>query len=200
VTTPRFHPLIPGALLPGDWHPKPVPVDIEVGENTVVDSAYCFKQYRPRGRIGLRIGRNVTVWRASFGIEADATVEIGDDCYLANAMLVCAERITLGAGVYLGVGVTVVDCDFHPVAPAARMADTVALSPVGDRTRRPTVETRPVTIEDDAWVGHQATILKGVRIGRGAVVQPGALVGRDVPPGAVVFGNPARVLDPGVAA
>jgi acetyltransferase-like isoleucine patch superfamily enzyme len=51
-----------------------------------------------------------------------------------------------------------------------------------------------VVIEDDVWIGPQATILKGVRIGRGAFVEAGALVTRDVPPGARVKGNPARIV------
>ena len=91
-------------------------------------------------------------------------------------------------------GVTSADSDFHPLAPAARLADTVALSPVGDRKRRPAVETRPVVIEDDVWIGYNATILKGVTVGAGALVAPGALVVRDVPPGAEVAGNPAVVV------
>jgi acetyltransferase-like isoleucine patch superfamily enzyme len=58
------------------------------------------------------------------------------------------------------------------------------------------MDVRPVVIEDDVWIGWNATILKGVRVGAGAVVEPGAVVTRDVPPGARVAGNPARRVDP----
>jgi acetyltransferase-like isoleucine patch superfamily enzyme len=92
-------------------------------------------------------------------------------------------------------GVTVADSDFHPVKPAARLADTIALSPVGNRSRRPPISTKPVIIEDDVWIGFNATILKGVRIGAGAMVAPGALVIEDVPPDTEVSGNPARVVN-----
>jgi acetyltransferase-like isoleucine patch superfamily enzyme len=51
-------------------------------------------------------------------------------------------------------------------------------------------------VGDDVWIGWNATILKGVTIGAGAVVEPGAVVTRDVPPGAIVGGNPARVSVP----
>jgi len=54
------------------------------------------------------------------------------------------------------------------------------------------VETRPVTIEDHVWIGTRATILPGVRLGRGCVVAAGAVVTRDVPPLAIVGGVPAR--------
>jgi maltose O-acetyltransferase len=56
------------------------------------------------------------------------------------------------------------------------------------------VETRPVTIEDHVWVGTRATILPGVRLGRGCVVAAGAVVTRDVPPLAIVGGIPARQI------
>jgi maltose O-acetyltransferase len=51
-----------------------------------------------------------------------------------------------------------------------------------------------VVIEDNAWIGAQVVILPGVRVGRGAVVGAGSIVTKDVAPGAVVAGNPARLL------
>jgi acetyltransferase-like isoleucine patch superfamily enzyme len=94
--------------------------------------------------------------------------------------------------VFVAGGVTIADSDFHPLEPLARLADAIALSPVGDRSRRPPVEPRPVVIGDDVWIGYNATVLKGVRVGDGAVIAPGAVVTRDVPPGVEVAGNPAR--------
>ena len=51
-----------------------------------------------------------------------------------------------------------------------------------------------MVIEDDVWVGPNATVLKGVRVGAGAVVEAGALVTRDVLPRARVLGNPAQII------
>jgi acetyltransferase-like isoleucine patch superfamily enzyme len=53
---------------------------------------------------------------------------------------------------------------------------------------------RPVTIEDNVWIGMRALVLPGVRIGRGAVVAAGAVVTKDVDPLTVVAGIPARVV------
>lgn len=55
-------------------------------------------------------------------------------------------------------------------------------------------EERPVTIEDDVWIGAKAIILPGIRIGTGAVIAAGAVVTKDVPDYAMVGGNPARIL------
>jgi acetyltransferase-like isoleucine patch superfamily enzyme len=172
-----------------------VPANIEVGENTVIDSSFSFKHYFSGLPVGLRVGRNVTFWRTSLAAEEHAMIEIGDDCYFANASLVCSQRITIGSRVVIAGGVTVADSDFHPIGPAARLADSIALSPRGDRSHRPTVDVRPVVIEDDVWIGFNATVLKGVRIGAGAIVLPGAVVIRDVPEGAHVAGSPARLVD-----
>ena len=51
-----------------------------------------------------------------------------------------------------------------------------------------------VVLERDAWVGWGATILSGVRVGRGAVIAAGAVVTRDVPPYAIMAGNPAKQI------
>jgi maltose O-acetyltransferase len=59
------------------------------------------------------------------------------------------------------------------------------------------VKTAPVVIEDDVWVGYNAAILKGVRLGRGAVVMPGAVVLGDVEAGSMIVGNPGRPVEEG---
>jgi acetyltransferase-like isoleucine patch superfamily enzyme len=56
------------------------------------------------------------------------------------------------------------------------------------------VQSRPLVIGSDVWVGYGATILGPVTIGHGAVVGAGSVVASDVPPYAIVAGNPARVL------
>jgi maltose O-acetyltransferase len=54
-------------------------------------------------------------------------------------------------------------------------------------------KSAPVVIEDDVWIGFNAIILKGVRVGRGAVVGAGSVITKDVDPFTVVVGNPQRV-------
>jgi acetyltransferase-like isoleucine patch superfamily enzyme len=190
----KFYPLQPGAIFEGDWFQGKIPENIIVGENTVMDSAVCFKNYHSSLPIGLKVGKNVTFWRTSLAAEENGKIEIGDNCYISNASLVCSEKISIGNNVLIAGGVTIADSDFHPVAPAARLADTIAISAVGNRSKRPDIATKPVIIEDDVWIGFNATILKGIRIGAGSIIAAGALVIGDVPPNSEVAGNPARVL------
>jgi maltose O-acetyltransferase len=56
------------------------------------------------------------------------------------------------------------------------------------------MESRPVTIGKNVWLGAGSAILKGVNIGENSVVGFGAVVTDDVPPNCVVAGNPARIV------
>ncbi len=131
-----------------------------------------------------------------FDLGAGGRMRIGNYCYFTNAVLLCELEIIVGNYVLIGWNTTVTDTDFHPIAPAERIADAIACSPLGQGRPRPVVTRKPVIIEDDVWIGPNATILKGVRIGAGAIVEPGSLVTRDVPAGARVLGNPAQVIAP----
>ena len=56
------------------------------------------------------------------------------------------------------------------------------------------IETAPVIIEDDVWIGTRVIILPGIRIGKSSIIGAGAVVSKDVPPFSIAVGNPARVV------
>jgi acetyltransferase-like isoleucine patch superfamily enzyme len=178
----------------GPWTHGALPPNVRVGANSVVTSDYAFKRFRSRLDPALVIGAECTMDGVHFALGEDARVEVGDYCYFTNAVLLAELELRIGSYVMIGWNATVADTDFHPIAPAERVADAVACSPLGRGTRRPAIARRPVIIEDDVWIGPNATILKGVRVGAGAFVEAGALVARDVPPRARVVGNPAQVV------
>ena len=188
-----FQQLRPGTQLENDWCNFPVPKNIEVGENVMIDSSSAFKKYFSKKQIGLKIGNHVTLQSSALATEEHGYIEIGDYSYLSGAALVATQSILIGRYVYIAGGVTIVDSDFHPLDPAERLRDTVLISPAGKKTNRPAFESAPVIIEDDVWIGFNATILKGVTIGAGSIIHPGAVVHRSVPPDSIVFGNPAQV-------
>jgi acetyltransferase-like isoleucine patch superfamily enzyme len=113
---------------------------------------------------------------------AQALIRVGEDVAMSGTNIVAAERIEIGDFAMIGSNVVIVDTDFHPLDPGDRRADVL-----GGRHS-------PVAIEDGVFVGMNSLILKGVRIGAGAVVGAGSVVTSDVPAGVVVAGNPARVV------
>lgn len=139
------------------------------------------------------LGQDVKVlsW-TEFAVEPTGRIMVGDGSILVGAIFMCAEEIVIGRNVVISYNVTIADCDFHPTDPEARRRDAVANAPGGDSGERPRLKTAPVRIDDGAWIGIGAIILKGVRIGRGARIAAGSVVTRDVPDGASVAGNPAR--------
>jgi acetyltransferase-like isoleucine patch superfamily enzyme len=180
----------------GAWDYRSLPPSIRLGRDCYLERKECFERIRSRRDPALVLGDRVRVYTwTAFNLEPGGFIEIGDDSILVGPVFMCAERITIGRRVVLSYQVTIADCDFHPHDPAQRILDAIANAPGGDRGRRPPLVARPVVIDDDAEIGIGAIILKGVRIGAGARVGAGAVVARDVPPGAVVEGNPARLVE-----
>lgn len=91
----------------------------------------------------------------------------------------------------LGANTTIIDKDSHPLHFRDRFAAHYGRDPQLSDT---STKEAPVVIEDDVFIGMHTIILKGATTGRGALVAAGNLVTRDVPPGAIVGGVPARIV------
>jgi acetyltransferase-like isoleucine patch superfamily enzyme len=180
--------------IPEPWAEGKLPANVRVGPSSVIAGAYAFKRFRSRLNPALVIGSHCTMDGTHFALGEQGCVEIGDYCYFTNAVLLCEERLEIGNYVVIGWNATIADTDFHPLDPAARVADAIACSPLGKGRPRPPIARQRVIIEDDVWIGPNAAILKGVRVGAGALVEAGALVTRDVPAGMRVVGNPAQIV------
>lgn len=114
-------------------------------------------------------------------------ISIGDEVYIGpRAMFLCTEsQIIIGNKVLFGPHVTIIGGD-HRVTDVGRF--------IYDVHDKHPEDDQDVRIDDDVWIGTNTTLLKGVHVGRGAVVAAGALVVKDVPPYAIVGGVPAKVL------
>lgn len=178
----------------GRWVGGTPPGNVRLGAGTLVSGELAFKRFHSQHPEALSIGAQCTMDGVQFALGNHGRMTIGDFCYFTNAVLLCELRVEIGRFVVIGWNATIADSDFHPLAPAERIADAIACSPLGAGRPRPPIEARPVVIEDDVWIGPNATILKGVRIGAGAWVEPGAMVLRDIPANARVLGNPALVV------
>jgi acetyltransferase-like isoleucine patch superfamily enzyme len=89
--------------------------------------------------------------------------------------------VTIGSHVNLAQGITITALN-HNFSDAEKRIDEQG------------VNTTPVVIEDDIWIGANAVILPGVTIGQHSVVAAGAIVTKDVPPHSLVAGVPAKVI------
>lgn len=109
-------------------------------------------------------------------------IDIGARAYIGpNSVLFGAGGISIGDAVQISPGVVITS---HQHTFGNRGIDI----------RDQPLEFGPVVIERNVWIGANASILPGVRIGAGSVIGAGAVVTRDVPAGSVALGVPARVL------
>ena len=107
-------------------------------------------------------------------------VEIGNQVAINNGFSATAfGKITIGDNVLIGSNCTIIDTDAHDLDPEKR--HSIPLS-------------SDINIRENVFLGSNVTILKGVTIGKNAVIGMGSLVLNDIPENVVAAGNPARVI------
>lgn len=163
-----------------------------VGDDVLIRATAICKN--PSGKKENIIIGSHSLIQGTIQAEENAKIKIGDYFYIGQRSLVgAAESITIGDCVIISNDVRIYDNNTHPTQPKSRER----MSKEGFSTYKWSwawPEHSPVVIEDNVWIGQYTTILKGVTIGKGAVVGTRAVVTKDVPPYAVVAGNPAKVV------
>ena len=157
-----------------------------VGRNVRLDGDVPYIYGYGRIQLGdnVRIG-NRNTWVVGIKVYDDPVLAVGDNTTFGYMnMISVAQRVTIGRNCLFAGEVKIFDNNSHPLDPVKRREHAVL-----DRQA-----IAPVVIEDDVWVGTNCLIMKGVTIGKGAVIAAGAVVTKDVPPYCIAGGNPARVL------
>jgi acetyltransferase-like isoleucine patch superfamily enzyme len=135
-----------------------------------------------------KIGDNTRIWAFTHllpGAKIGSDCNICDHVFIENDVII-GDRVTIKCGVQIWDGLRLHDDAF--IGPNATFTNDLFPRSKQD------FELRITTVEACASIGANATILGGVTIGAGAMVGAGAVVTKDVPPRAVVVGNPARVV------
>lgn len=133
-------------------------------------------------------GELLTFWNSG-------KIQIGKWCYIGEGTRIWSQvSVSIGEYVLIAHLVDIHDTNSHPIDWQERRLDTKAILSGGDYRTPTQTLSAPIVIEDDVWIGFKASILKGVTIGRGAIVSAAAVVTKNVEPWTVVAGNPARVI------
>lgn len=137
----------------------------------------------------LRVERGVRLsGRTTFSGARNAprppVIALGEGTYVGHRVTFRAGLdLTLGRNCFVASYVTFSGDPGHPLDPVARRTEAAPLEDLAE-----------IVVEDDVWIGEGALILGPVRIGAGAVIGARSVVTRDVPPGVVATGVPARVV------
>lgn len=141
-----------------------------IGDNVKMFSGFAENPVGGSLKVGIWVNRN-------------GNLIIRDGAGLSNATIVCSEKVVIGEMSYIGGGTSIYDTDFHSINPHIRLYE-------GDGQ----VKTSPVEIGKECFIGGHCIILKGVKIGDGAVIGAGSVVTKSVPPLEVWAGNPAKYI------
>lgn len=108
-------------------------------------------------------------------MSTDAEIAIGYNCGFSGTTITAFSSIKIGNNVRCGSNTIISDSDWHNDDPRSG-------------------GSKPVVIEDNVWIGYNATIWKGVTIGRNSVIGANSVVTKDVPADVVAAGNPCRAI------
>ena len=128
---------------------------------------------------GCRIGANTKI--GPF-VEIQKGSAVGMNCKIQSHSFIC-EGVTIEDDVFIGHGVMFINDRYPRAASAAGTLQTEA-----------DWQVVPTTVKKGASIGSNATILCGVTVGEGSIVGAGSVVTKDVPPDAIVAGNPAKMV------
>lgn len=158
-----------------------IPIDIARDASMFMSGHYgVLLRQRIYKKMLKRMGNNVNiregvVFKYPENIELGNNVFINEYCYL-NA----PGGIKIGNDVSFAIGVRLISFDHFYNEDEPIWTQGLKLG--------------KIVIEDDVWIGVNAVILKGVKIGKGSIIGAGSVVTRDVPKNSIAIGNPARVI------
>lgn len=121
-----------------------------------------------------------------------AKILIGDNVGMSGSVIFASDSVEIGNRVFIGANSTISDTDSHSLDHRERSPQTYFRDAWVDRKEH--IESGPIVIGDDVFIGMHTIILKGVCIGKGTVVGAGSVVASDLPAYCVAAGHPARVL------
>ena len=148
----------------------------------------------------IRIGKNSHIRARLLTYGHSGEISIGDWCYIGiRTEIWSMASVAIGNRVLIAHNVNIHDGTAHSLHPLERHEHFRHIIEKGHPlviSDLPGVHSAPVVIEDDVWISFGATILRGVRIGRGSVIAAGSVVTQDVPPGVLYRNQDSPIIVP----
>lgn len=144
----------------------------------------------------ISIGKNSVLRGELLVFAHGGKIEIGEDCYVGESSRIWSSAaIKIGSRVYISHNVNIHDTNSHSLDPKLRHEHFMRIMSTGHpQVNDVDIQSQPIQIADDVWIGFNSTIFKGVTIGKGAVIGACSVVTKDVPEFVLVVGNPAKVI------
>lgn len=166
-----------GVRFKRSWVLHGVPLIKCAGAGSVIDIGEKFVACSMSITNAIGVNQRVVIRTVADG----AKIVIGENVGVSGCTISAANAITIGSRVLIGSGALIMDNDAHSILSK-------------ERSKGAKGESKPIMIEDDVFIGARAIVLKGVRIGKGAVIGAGSVVTKNVQEFTIVAGNPARKI------
>ena len=141
----------------------------------------------------IRVGPHSWIHGQLSIFRSSGVISIGSYSYVGEGSRIwCAADVTIGDRVQIAHNVNIHDHNAHPISASRRHLQVLGI--YDGRLDMDDVRSSPIVIKDDVWIGFNATILKGVTIGEGAVIGAETVISKDVPPYAIMVGSPPRQI------
>ncbi len=149
---------------------------------------------RKEDRSRIVIGENSHLRCNLFVFPFGGQIQIGDYSFVGDGSRIWSgDKIIIGNHVMIAHNVDVMDTNSHEIDHLERAESFKQLLKTGHPRTQGSIKCAPVVIEDYVWIGFGSAILKGVTIGKGAIVGAHSVVTENVEPFTIVTGNPAKV-------
>ena len=164
-----------------------------INRTAVVYLSAKFQNLQSRNSIKIGAFSHIRAMFMTFG--HGGSIQVGQYCYIGhNTYIWSAKSIKIGNRVLISHGVNIHDSNSHSTNAQLRHMHFLDITTKGHPKADLDVKEKEIVIEDDVWIGFNATILKGVTIGEGAIVSACSVVTKDVLSYTVVAGNPAKII------
>lgn len=142
----------------------------------------------------IKIGRRSRIMGSLLVFDFDGKIEIGEDCFIGpDTRIWSAKGISIGNRVLIAHNVNIHDNISHPLDARERYLENAEFIKTGLH-KQTDIKGESIQIGDDVWIGFNSIILRGVKIGEGAIIGAGSLVKDDIEPWTVNIGIPAQVI------
>jgi acetyltransferase-like isoleucine patch superfamily enzyme len=170
--------------------------NLKIGENCNLTACTLRLPANPKNNhLYFTIGDNCMIEGELLCYTPESSIVIGNGVYIGNnTKLLSHTKITLQNDIMLSWSITVMDTDAHSLVSKEREKDVSDWLKGAQFKNWEKVNTSPITIESNSWIGFNSIILKGVCIGKGAIVAAGSVVAKSVESFSIVAGNPSTFV------
>jgi acetyltransferase-like isoleucine patch superfamily enzyme len=181
--------------LPWDWYEGTIPENVSIDGTAYLETSYSFHLYRSALDCGVRMGRGASAYLGTmFDVGPRGSVRVGDFTLVHGAWFISDRAIEVGDYTFISWNVVLMDTYRASLDAEARRRDLENVPSRSPRSPQHEEQSSPITVGSNVWIGFDACVLPGVRIGDGCIIGARSVVTSEIPAYCIAAGNPARVV------